>query len=110
MKLPEIFETRGGMHSLHHLRIAAFACAVIHDGNARMKGVYQHLRIRASLSVMQTQKHVNNANPVVGAHQLKFLVLGQVPQMNGAKLSKRDKTPTDCGSSALFSPGLKLAQ
>jgi hypothetical protein len=64
VKLPKIFEAWGGMHSLHHLRVSTFAGAVIHDGNTRMKCVHERLRIRASLSVMQTQEHVNNANPV----------------------------------------------
>ena len=66
------------MHRLHHLRFAAFARAVVHDGDARMQSVHQHLGIRARLSMMQTQQHVHRAQAIVGAHQLEFLVLGQI--------------------------------
>ena len=90
VKLPEIFEARRGVHRLHHLRLAAFARAVVHDGDARMQRVHQHRRIRAGLPVVQTQQHIHGAEAVVRAHQLEFLVLGEIAQMSGAKFSERD--------------------
>src|SRR5258705_3773982 len=42
---------------------------------------------------MQAQKHVNRADAVIRTHQLEFLVLRQIPQMNRAKLSECDIGP-----------------
>ena len=54
--LPEILEAWGGVNRLHGFRFATFAAAVVHNGNARMKRVYDHYRIGTRLSVVQTQK------------------------------------------------------
>ena len=93
VKLPQILEPRRRMQHLHHLRLAALASAVIHDGDTRMKRVHQHLRIRRVLSVVQTQQHIDGAKPVIGTHQLEFLVLGQISQMHRAKFPERNVDP-----------------
>ena len=55
MHLPEILEAWGEVNRLHGFRFATFAGAVIHDRNPGMEGVYEHLGVRAGLSMMQPQ-------------------------------------------------------
>jgi hypothetical protein len=76
------------MQRLHDFGLSTFASAVVHDGHARLKRVNNHLGVRRVDSVVQTEEHINGADAVIRTHQLEFLVLRQVPQMNGAKLSE----------------------
>ena len=39
--------------------------------------------------MMQPQEQVDGADAVIRAHQLEFLVLGQIAQMDGAEFSER---------------------
>ena len=54
-----------------------------------------------------TREDIHRADAVVRAHQLEFLVPGQIAEMHRAELSERDVLPTDCAFSALLSPGLE---
>ena len=78
MHLPEILEARRGMNGLHRFRVAPFASTVIHDSDARMKCVYDDGRIGTRYPVVQTQQEIDGPNRIIRAHQLKFLVLGQI--------------------------------
>src|SRR6516164_4344155 len=53
-----------------------------------MGDVNNNLCIRGVLPMMQPQEQVDNTDAVIRAHQLKFLVLGQIAQMDGAEFSE----------------------
>src|SRR5215475_12798569 len=53
-------------------------------------GVDHDLRIRGILPMMESQEQVDDADAVVRAHQLEFLALGRIAQMDGAEFSQGD--------------------
>src|SRR5438094_7327152 len=85
------------MHGPHHLRLTAFARAVVHDGHARTKRVNDHRRVRARLSVVQSEQHIHSAEPIIRTHQLELLVLREVAEMNRSKSPKREMNPDRLG-------------
>ena len=53
----------------------------------------EHLRVRRIHAVVQAQEHVDGADAVIRAHELEFLVLREIPQMNRAKFPERHMGP-----------------
>ena len=90
MNLPKVLQTGRGMHARHGVGVAAFARAVVDDGDARAQAVHHHLRIGAFYAVVQPQEQLHRRQPRVRAHQLEFHVARQIAQMRGAELPEGD--------------------
>src|SRR5262249_60929161 len=67
----------------------ALAGAVVDDGNARTDAMHQRGGIRNAETVMRDHEQVDGSDRIVRAHQLEFLVPGEVAEMRDAELAER---------------------
>ena len=73
--------------------------------------MHEHFGIRDRLPVMRHDEQIHRAEAVGRAHQIEFLVPGQIAEMRDPELPNVMMLPTDCAFSvASASCGLKPAQ
>ena len=99
-------------NDLHHLRLAAFARAVVHDRHAGVKGVDQHLRSsRYRLSVMQSRRAHPPCRCGCSGTSARIPCSWSDRPDDRAEFSERhDRFRPTADPQRCSSPGLKLAQ
>jgi hypothetical protein len=90
--LPEILEAGRGVNRFHDLGQPTLAGPVVHDRDPRPQGMDQHFGVRRVLPVMQAEKDIHRPDPVARAHQLEFLVLREIAEVNRPEPAKGDET------------------
>src|SRR5438128_448728 len=88
--MEEICQGRCRMDDLHRVRLSALPGSIVHDCGARLDGVGEHGRVRYGLPMMRDDPQIDSADAILRAHQVEFLVPGEIAEMQHPKFSKSD--------------------
>ncbi len=93
MQLPEIFEAWRFFDDVQNRGCTALCRAIVHDRHAGSDSVDKRRTAALLPPMMRDDVDINFADLVYGTHQLHFLVLGEVAEVDNSQLAKGDEGP-----------------
>ena len=90
MQLPQVLKSGRIANRFPGIRASALVRPVIHDGNAWMQRVDDDFCVGLVPTVMGGQKQIDGPDQIVRAHQVSFLLFGEITEIDEAELPKSD--------------------
>ena len=91
VELPEIEEAGRIVNRLPRFGTAAFVGTIVHDRDARVKGVDDCGRVRKIQAVVSGEIQIDGADEILGANELQFFLLGEITEIDETKFAKGEE-------------------